>query len=259
MIKVDKLTKTYGPFTALHALSFDVAHGEIVGFLGANGAGKTTTMRILTGFYRPTSGNAWVANHSITEDPMNVKRNIGYLCETPPLYPEMSVESYLKFVLELKKVPREKRAEHLEWALGKCGLQDRRKSIIGHLSKGFRQRVGLAQAVIHKPAVIILDEPTVGLDPLQIIEIRSLIQEFAGHHTVMLSTHILSEVTATCQRAIIIHRGRIAEEISIKDLSDKKTLEETFLDVISKDHAEAHGESASVRESTHSTIKRSSL
>ena len=239
MIKVDRLTKTYGPFTALDSLSFEVNKGEIVGFLGANGAGKTTTMRILTGFYRPTSGHAWVAGHSVEEAPMEVKKNIGYLCETPPLYPEMTVESYLKFVLELKGVSRASRAENLEWALRKTGLLDRRKSIIGHLSKGFRQRVGLAQAIIHKPAVIILDEPTVGLDPLQIIEIRSLIQEFAGHHTVMLSTHILSEVTAICQRAIIIHRGKIAQELAIKDLAGKKTLEETFLEVISRDHAMA--------------------
>jgi ABC-2 type transport system ATP-binding protein len=237
MIKVTHLTKTYGPFTALSDVSFEVQTGEIVGFLGANGAGKTSTMRILAGFYQPTSGQAWVAGHSVVDQPMEVKKSIGYLPETPPLYPEMTVEAYLSFVLELKKTNRKDRPALLEWALEKCGLKDRRNSIISNLSKGFRQRVGLAQAVIHKPPVIILDEPTVGLDPLQIIEIRNLIREFAGAHTVLLSTHILSEVTAVCQRAIIIHRGRIAHEQAIKDLSAKKSLEELFLEVIAKDVA----------------------
>ena len=235
MIKASHLTKSYGTFKALQDVSFEVQTGEIVGFLGANGAGKTTTMRILTGFYQPTSGQAWVAGHSVTENPEEVKRNIGYLPETPPLYTEMTVQSYLSFVLELKKTPKADRPQLLEWALEKCGLKDRRNSIISNLSKGYRQRVGLAQAVIHKPPVIILDEPTVGLDPIQIIEIRNLIKEFAGAHTVLLSTHILSEVTAVCQRAIIVHRGRIAHEQSIKDLSAKKSLEEVFLEVIAKD------------------------
>ncbi len=235
MIKVDHLTKSYGPFVALRDVSFEVQKGEIVGFLGANGAGKTTTMRILTGFYKPTSGSAWIAGHSVVDEPMEVKKNIGYLPETPPVYPEMSVESYLKFVLELKKVPASQRKLNLEWALEKCGLKDRRRSVIGNLSKGYRQRVGLAQAVIHKPPVIVLDEPTVGLDPLQIIEIRKLIQSFSGEHTVLLSTHILTEVTAVCQRAIIVHNGKIAHEQNLKDMSGKKSLEEIFLDVISKD------------------------
>jgi ABC-2 type transport system ATP-binding protein len=238
MIKASRLTKSYGPFTALHDVSFEVQTGEIVGFLGANGAGKTTTMRILTGFYQPSGGEAWVAGHSVTQDPMAVKKNIGYLPETPPLYPEMTVQAYLSFVLELKRTDPKKRAELLEWALSKCGLKDRRNSVISTLSKGYRQRVGLAQAVIHKPPVIILDEPTVGLDPLQIIEIRNLIREFGGRHTVLLSTHVMSEVTAVCQRAIIVHRGRIAHEQSIKDLSTKKSLEEVFLEVISKDVVE---------------------
>lgn len=242
MIKATHLTKSYGPFTALQDVSFEVQTGEIVGFLGANGAGKTTTMRILTGFYQPSGGQAWIAGHSVTEAPMEVKKSIGYLPETPPVYPEMTVESYLTFVLELKKTPKKDRKELLEWALKKCGLNERRRSVIANLSKGYRQRVGLAQAVIHKPPVIILDEPTVGLDPLQIIEIRNLIREFAGAHTVLLSTHILSEVTAVCQRAIIVHRGRIAHEQSIKDLSAKKSLEEVFLEVISKDLAFESGQ-----------------
>lgn len=246
MIKAEHLTKSYGPFKALQDISFEVQKGEIVGFLGANGAGKTTTMRILTGFYKPTSGQAWIAGHSVIDQPMEVKKSIGYLPETPPLYPEMTVEGYLKFVMELKKVPKTLRATNLEWALAKCGLKERARSIINQLSKGYRQRVGLAQAIIHKPAVIILDEPTVGLDPLQIIEIRNLIQGFSGEHTVLLSTHILSEVTATCQRAIIVHRGRIAHEQSIKDLSGKKSLEEIFLEVIAKDPAASDREIAAV-------------
>jgi ABC-2 type transport system ATP-binding protein len=237
MITAEHLTKTYGPFTALNDVSFEIKKGEIVGFLGANGAGKTTTMRILTGFYQPTSGTAKIAGFSVTEQPDEVKKNIGYLPEIPPLYPEMTVQSYLEFVLELKKVPKPNRKPNLEWVLEKCGLADRRRSIISTLSKGYRQRVGLAQAVIHKPPVIILDEPTVGLDPLQIIEIRKLIQDFSGEHTVLLSTHILSEVTATCQRAIIINRGHIVHEQQIGDISGKKSLEELFLEVISKDFA----------------------
>jgi len=235
MIKAENITKSYGPFQALQNVSFEIQKGEIVGFLGVNGAGKTTTMRILTGFYQPTSGNAWIAGHSVISDPEGVKRSIGYLPETPPVYPEMTVESYLKFVLELKRVPSSLRKERLDWVLEKCGLKDRRNSIIGNLSKGFRQRVGLAQAVVHKPPVIILDEPTVGLDPVQIIEIRKLIKDFAGEHTLLVSTHILTEVTATCQRAIIVHRGKITYEQRIQDLSQKKSLEEVFLEVISKD------------------------
>ncbi len=237
MIKTTNLTKTYGLFTALSGVSFEIRKGEIVGFLGANGAGKTTTMRILTGYYQPTSGDAEIAGYSVTKAPYEVKQRIGYLPETPPVYPEMSVQSYLQFVLQLKKVARTQQKENLEWAIEKCGLKERRNSIIGNLSKGFRQRVGLAQAVIHKPPVIILDEPTVGLDPLQIIEIRNLIREFAGEHTVLLSTHILSEVTAVCQRAIIIHRGHLTHEQQIKDLSEKKSLEEIFLEVIAKDES----------------------
>lgn len=235
MIEAKSLEKKYGLFKALTDVSFKVNQGEIVGFLGPNGAGKTSTMRILTGFYPPTSGDAIVDGHSVTKAAEKVKESIGYLPETPPLYPEMTVQSYLKFILELKRVKKSERKERLEWALEKCGLSHRRKSVISTLSKGFKQRVGLAQAIIHKPPVIILDEPTVGLDPLQIIEIRDLIKEFKQEHTVLLSTHILSEVTATCERAIIIKSGRIVHEQSIKEMSDKQSLEEIFLEVISKD------------------------
>lgn len=240
MIEAISLEKTYGLFQALKNLSFKVEKGQIVGFLGPNGAGKTTTMKILTGFYPPSSGEAIIDSYSVTKQPEEVKKRIGYLPETPPLYPEMTVESFLKFILELKKVPKALRKDRLGWALEKCGLKDRRKSVISTLSKGFRQRVGLAQAVIHQPAIIILDEPTVGLDPLQIIEIRDLIQSFRGDHTVLLSTHILSEVTATCERAIIINAGHIVHEQALKDLSEKKSLEEVFLEVISKDSFESN-------------------
>jgi ABC-2 type transport system ATP-binding protein len=235
MIEARSIEKSYGNFKALSNVSFKVEKGEIVGFLGPNGAGKTSTMRILTGFYPPTSGAAFIDGVSVTKNPAQIKTKIGYLPETPPLYPEMTVQSYLKFVTELKKVKKAERKNSLEWALEKCGLKDRRRSVISTLSKGFRQRVGLAQAVIHKPPVIILDEPTVGLDPLQIIEIRDLIQDFKKEHTVLLSTHVLSEVTATCERAIIIKNGRIVHEQAIKDLSEKQSLEQVFLDVISKD------------------------
>jgi len=236
MIEAKSLEKKYGLFTALSNVSFSVNKGEIVGFLGPNGAGKTTTMRILTGYYLPTSGDALIDGFSVVTNPMEVKKRIGYLPETPPLYPEMTVLSYLKFILEIKKIKKNLRKDYLEWALEKCGLKDRRRSVISTLSKGFRQRVGLAQAVIHRPSVIILDEPTVGLDPLQIIEIRELIQDFRKDHTVLLSTHILSEVTATCERAVIIHSGKIVHEQAIKDLSEKKSLEEIFLEVISRDN-----------------------
>jgi len=237
-ITVLNLEKQYGLNTALHGVSFNVPEGEIVGFLGPNGAGKTTTMRILTGYYLPTKGDAKIAGYSVLKNSDEVRKRIGYLPETPPLYPEMTVQSYLQFVLELKGVKKKLRKENLEWALESCGLAHKRHSVISTLSKGFRQRVGLAQAIVHKPPVIILDEPTVGLDPLQIQEVRKLIQSFRGKHTVLLSTHILSEVTANCQRAIIIHRGRIIHEQAISDLSDKQSLEEVFLSVVTKDEVQ---------------------
>jgi ABC-2 type transport system ATP-binding protein len=238
MIEVKDIEKNYGLFKALKKLSFKVERGSIVGFLGPNAAGKTTTMRIITGYYPPTEGDVFVEGFSVTKNLDEVKKRIGYLPETPPLYPEMTVESYLEFVLAIKKTPKSERKQNLDWALEKCGLQSRRKSVIGTLSKGYRQRVGLAQAIIHRPAVIILDEPTVGLDPLQILEIRDLVQSFRGEHTVLLSTHILSEVTAVCERAIIIKSGRIVHDQALGESSQKKSLEEIFLEVISKDDFE---------------------
>jgi len=208
-------------FRALDRLSLQVEQGEVFGFLGPNGAGKTTTMRILTGFLPATSGTARVAGFDTFNEPLEVKRRIGYLPETPPVYNEMTVKEYLLFVGRIKGVPPSDRRKALTRVLERCGLTEVPNRLIGNLSRGYRQRVGLAQALIHNPEVLILDEPTIGLDPKQIIEIRSLIQELAGEHTVILSTHILQEATALCQRVIIIHEGRIRAVDSPDQLSAK--------------------------------------
>ena len=210
MIEVQDLTKSYGSVTAVDHVSFTVNKGEILGFLGPNGAGKTTTMRVLTGFMPATSGTARIAGFDVFEDSMEVRRHIGYLPETPPVYPDMTVETYLDFVLRIKDVASEKRQERIADALAKTNIEDKRKELIKHLSRGYRQRVGLAQALVHDPDVIILDEPTVGLDPKQIIEVRHLIKGLAGNHTIILSTHILPEVSMTCDRVVIINKGKIA-------------------------------------------------
>lgn len=235
MIEANGLTKQYGELKAVDNLTFRVDRGEILGFLGPNGAGKTTTMRILTGYIPPTSGTAIIATYNVSEQPIEVKRRIGYLPETPPLYHDLSVQSYLSFVTKIKGVPSSARKERIAWAVERCGLSEVRKRIIGNLSKGFRQRVGLAQAIIHKPDVLILDEPTVGLDPRQIREIRELIKELSKDHTIILSTHILPEVTMICSRAIIINRGKIVLEGKIADLTQERTLEEVFIELISKE------------------------
>ena len=221
MIQVEHLTKMYGPRTAINNLSFRIEKGEIVGFLGPNGAGKSTTMKILTGFMPATSGKANVAGFDVFEQPMGVKRNVGYLPETPPVYPEMQVDDYLAFAARLHQVPSNDVKSAIAMALEKTGLGDVRGRLIGNLSKGFRQRVGLAQALIHNPLVLILDEPTVGLDPKQIIEIRELIKSLAGDHTVILSSHILPEVTATCQRIIVISQGHIVAEDTLERLTTR--------------------------------------
>ncbi len=210
MIEVQDLTKAYGAVTAVDHVSFTVNKGEILGFLGPNGAGKTTTMRILTGYMPATSGTARIAGFDVFDDSMEVRRRIGYLPEAPPVYPDMSVESYLDFVLRIKNVPAEKRAGRITDALEKTNLVDKRLQLIKRLSRGYKQRVGLAQALVHDPEVIILDEPTVGLDPKQIIEVRHLIKNLAGSHTIILSTHILPEVSMTCDRVVIINKGKIA-------------------------------------------------
>lgn len=209
MIEVEGVTKRYGPTTAVKNISFHVARGEIVGFLGPNGAGKTTTMRVLTGFLPPTSGTARIGGFDVRESPIEVKRRIGYLPESPPLYPEMEVGDYLRFVAAIKGIPKKEAGERIESALERTSCSDVRTSLVSKLSKGYRQRVGLAQALIHNPEVLILDEPTSGLDPKQIIEVRRLIKSLAGEHTIILSTHILPEVSSTCSRVIIINEGRI--------------------------------------------------
>lgn len=209
MINVEHLSKRYGSTQAISDVTFSVERGEILGFLGPNGAGKTTTMRILTGYMPASEGTARVANYEVHENSMAVRQCIGYLPETPPLYPEMSVEGFLHFVARLKGVSPGDRPKRVDWAVARCSLEEKRTVLIRKLSKGFRQRVGLAQALVHDPPVIILDEPTVGLDPRQIIEVRNLIKSLAGDHTIVLSTHILPEVSMTCNRVAIINRGRI--------------------------------------------------
>lgn len=209
MIEVRNLTKQYGQIKAVDQISFDVHQGEIIGFLGPNGAGKTTTMRILTCFMPATSGTAKIAGFDVFEEPLEVKKRVGYLPEIPPLYSEMTVESYLDYVATIKAVPSKKRKQAVSHVIERCALGSVKNRLIGHLSKGFRQRVGLAQALVHNPQILILDEPTIGLDPKQIIEIRKLIKELSGDHTVILSTHILPEVTQLCQRIIILNQGKI--------------------------------------------------
>jgi ABC-2 type transport system ATP-binding protein len=209
MIEVEHLSKLYGTTPAIADVSFSVGKGEILGFLGPNGAGKTTTMRILSGYMPATSGTARIAGFDVHSDSMNVRRHIGYLPENPPLYPEMTVEGFLHFVAQIKGLAAGSRSARVNFVLDRCQLLDRRTTIIRKLSKGYKQRVGIAQAIVHDPPVIILDEPTVGLDPKQIIEVRNLIKSLAGEHTIILSTHILPEVSITCDRATIIHRGRV--------------------------------------------------
>lgn len=209
MIEVEHLTKRYGRLTAVDDVTFRVERGEILGFLGPNGAGKTTTMRILTGFMPATEGKAAVAGFDVFEQPLEAKRRTGYLPEAPPLYPEMTVREYLDFVARIKRVPKAQRKARIEATMERTRITDVRDRHCGKLSKGYRQRVGLAQALLHNPEVLILDEPTAGLDPKQIIETRELIKSLAGDHTVILSTHILPEVSQTCQRVIIINKGKV--------------------------------------------------
>ncbi len=209
MIEVQHLSKRYGPVTAVNDVSFRVEKGEILGFLGPNGAGKTSTMRVLTGYMPPTEGTAIVAGYDVLEQPIEAKRHTGYLPETPPLYPDMRVRDYLTFVAKIKGVPRNQVRTRVDSTMEKARVTEMARRECGRLSKGYRQRVGLAQALLHDPDVLILDEPTAGLDPKQIIETRQLIKELAGSHTIILSTHILPEVSQTCQRVVIINRGRV--------------------------------------------------
>jgi ABC-2 type transport system ATP-binding protein len=217
MIDVQNLTKYYGNFVGIEDLSFHIDKGEVVGFLGPNGAGKTTTMRILTCFLPPTSGKAAVAGYDVFKQSLEARRHIGYLPESVPLYLEMTVESYLRYMARLRGVPRKKTRGRVEIAMEQCGLTHMRRRIIGHLSKGYRQRVGLAQALVHDPEVLILDEPTIGLDPKQVVEIRELIRDLGKDHTVILSTHILPEASMICKRVIIINEGRIAGNVWLEE------------------------------------------
>jgi ABC-2 type transport system ATP-binding protein len=219
VIEVQHLTKQYGAFTAVDDVSFRVERGEILGFLGPNGAGKTTTMRILTGYMPPTEGTAIVAGYDVLDQPIEAKRRIGYLPETPPLYPDMTVRDYLSFCARIKGVPRAERVARVNTVMERTRVADMAARHCGKLSKGYRQRVGLAQALLHNPDVLVLDEPTAGLDPKQIIETRRLIKELAGDHTIVLSTHILPEVSQTCQRVVIINKGKVVAVDSVDHLT----------------------------------------
>lgn len=222
MIEVKDLTKFYGENRAIERLNFHVRKGEVVGFLGPNGAGKSTTMKIITGFMAPSEGSAKISGFDVFENPIEVKKRIGYLPELPPVYGDMYVRDYLKYVAELKGVSSAKIQSQVEMAIQKTNLGSVSRRLIQNLSKGFRQRVGIAQALVSDPEVLILDEPTVGLDPKQVAEIRDLIRELRGHHTIILSTHILPEVQATCDRIIIINKGKIVAEDTLENLSARQ-------------------------------------
>ena len=221
MITVKELTKRYARNTAVDHISFEIQKGQIVGFLGPNGAGKTTTMRMLTCFLPPTAGRATVAGFDVLEEPMEVKKRIGYLPEMPPLYPEMRTGEYLEFVGSLKGLAKTELAKRVDYVSERCAVSDVRGRLISKLSKGYRQRVGLAQAIIHNPEVLILDEPTAGLDPKQINETRDLIKSLAGDHTIILSTHILPEVEQTCEQVIIINKGKVIATDSVNNLQSR--------------------------------------
>lgn len=240
MIEVRNLTKRYGDVVAIRGISFTAATGQILGFLGPNGAGKTTTMRIITGFMPASSGTVKVAGYDIFDDSYEVRKRIGYLPENPPLYNDMTVRSYLRFVGRIRGVAKSEIVDSVDRVLRTCGLAEVTDRVIGHLSKGFRQRVGLAQALVHNPSVLVLDEPTIGLDPRQIIEIRKLIRELSSERTVILSTHILPEVSQLCEKVVIINEGHIAVEDTLTNLTQTMTLEQVFLRYIAKEPAEEH-------------------
>ncbi len=224
MIQVERLSKWYGPIRAVDRLSFAVGRGEIVGFLGPNGAGKTTTMRILTTFLPPTSGRAKLAGLDVLDDSLEVRKRVGYLPENVPLYPEMRVGEYLDYRAKLKDVPRSQRRAAIGRVVERCRLAEVERRIVGQLSKGFRQRVGLAEALVHDPDILILDEPTAGLDPIQIREVRALIRELGDRHTILLSTHIMSEVEAVCGRVILLVGGRIAIDDRLGTVQTETTI-----------------------------------
>jgi ABC-2 type transport system ATP-binding protein len=232
LIEVEHLTKSFGKKRAVDDISFSVASGEILGFLGPNGAGKTTTMRILTGYMPATAGTARLAGYDVFDQSLEVRRRIGYLPEVPPLYPDMAVSAYLEFVARIKGVLPEDVPKSVTKAMELANISDKRDELIKRLSRGYKQRVGLAQAIVHNPDIVILDEPTVGLDPKQIIEVRKLIKGLAGEHTILLSTHILPEVSMTCDRVVIINRGRIVAVDTPENLTTQlKGAERVYLEV----------------------------
>ena len=235
MIEVNQLAKRYADFQAVSGITFSAKQGEIVGFLGPNGAGKTTTIRMLSTYLPPSSGSAKVAGFDILTQGDEVRKSIGYLPENPPLYTEMTVAEYLTFVAKIKGVPARKVKEAVDRSLERCFLTNVREKLCQHLSRGYRQRVGIGQAIIHDPKVIILDEPTSGLDPKQIIEIRQLIGSLGKDHTVLLSTHILAEVSMVCTKVVIINQGKIVLENQLTDLPEGKTLEQIFLEAVSSE------------------------
>jgi len=239
MIEVVGLVKRYGDRAALTGVTFKVERGEIVGFLGPNGAGKTTTLRILSTFLTQDAGEARVAGFDVLRAPMEVRRRLGYLPEQPPLDLDHTVREYLGFCAALRGVRRKSRGAAIGSVVERCGLASVADRLIGNLSKGFRQRVGLAQALVHEPEVVILDEPTIGLDPHQIREIRNLIRSLAGDHTVLLSSHILPEVAMTCSRVVVVHRGRVAADVPVDASAAGQGLEDTFLRVTAADVAAA--------------------
>jgi ABC-2 type transport system ATP-binding protein len=246
MIEVHNLSKSYGDFIAVSDVSFSASKGQIVGFLGPNGAGKTSTIRMLSTYLPPTSGTAKVAGFDIVTEADKVRQKIGYLPENPPLYGEMTVLEYLKFIAEIKGVPRATASTRIAEVMERCFIADVRNKLCQHLSRGYRQRVGLAQAIIHDPEVIILDEPTSGLDPRQIIEIRGLIRSLGQSHTVLLSTHILPEVSSVCNKVVIINRGRVVIESMLNQLTKEKDLEQIFLESVSKDEPFSGTEQVSI-------------
>jgi ABC-2 type transport system ATP-binding protein len=248
MIEVANLSKRYGELAAVRNVSFSAPTGQILGFLGPNGAGKTTTMRIITGFLPASSGTVRVEGFDVFEQSAEVRRRIGYLPENPPLYNDMGVAPYLRFVARLKGMARGDIPGALARVLETCGLTGVRDRVLGHLSKGFRQRVGLAQALIHDPPVLVLDEPTIGLDPRQIIEIRSLIKTLGGKRTVVLSTHILPEVAQVCDKVVIINDGRVVLEDQLANLTRTRTLEQVFIDAISRDTGDGARAAAAAEE-----------
>ncbi len=237
MIEVKDLTKNYGDLAAVQGISFNVEQGQVIGFLGPNGAGKSTTMRILTGFFPASAGTATIDGFEVHQHPMEVKRRVGYLPERVPLYEEMTVKAFLTFVANSKHLKRNAIKGEIERVLDRCGLEPMVSRTIGHLSKGYRQRVGLAQAILGAPPVLILDEPTSGLDPKQIIEIRQMIKSFAGDHTVLISTHILPEVSMVCDHVIIINKGKVVTRDSMENLTAKggTSLEDAFMAALAKD------------------------